>query len=139
MIKLTKRVKKINVKIKERWSHLDNLTVYLKSLRLRSDDERLSDMAKKLGVSASYLSTVENQKRRMNDKLFQKIVEVYELNEKEEKKLDLLRILASKEFNVSLDEMEDEKKETVVKFLSSVDDLSKEDVEKINLLLKNKK
>lgn len=118
---------------------MDNLTVYLKSLRLRSDDERLSDMAKKLGVSASYLSTVENQKRRMNDKLFQKIVEVYTLDDEEEKKLDLLRNLASKEFNVSLDEMEDEKKETIVKFLSSVDDLSKEDVEKINLLLKNKK
>lgn len=118
---------------------MDNLTVYLKSLRLRSDDERLSDMAKKLGVSASYLSTVENQKRRMNDKLFQKIVEVYALDDEEEKKLDLLRNLASKEFNVSLDEMEDEKKETIVKFLSSVDDLSKEDVEKINLLLKNKK
>ena len=118
---------------------MDNLTVYLKSLRLRSSDERLSDMAKKLGVSASYLSTVENQKRRMNDKLFQKIVGVYELNEKEVKKLDLLRNLASKEFNVSLDEMEYEKKETIVKFLSSVDDLSKEDVEKINLLLKNKK
>lgn len=118
---------------------MDNLTVYLKSLRLKSGDERLSDMAKKLGVSASYLSTVENQKRRMNDKLLKKIVDVYQLNEKEEKKLDLLRNLASKEFNVSLDELEDEKKETVVKFLSSVDDLSKEDVEKINLMLKNKK
>lgn len=118
---------------------MDNLTVFLKSLRLSSDDERLSDMAKKLEVSASYLSTVENQKRRMNDKLFEKIVDVYKLDAKDEKKLDLLRNLASKEFNVSLDEMEDEKKEAVVKFLSSVDDLSKEDLEKINLLLKNKK
>ena len=118
---------------------MDNLTVFLKALRLRSNDERLSDMAQKLQVSASYLSTVENQKRRMNDKLFKKIVSVYDLDDQEAKELDLLRNLASKEFNVSLNELEDEKKETVVKFLSSVDDLSKEDVEKINLLLKKGK
>lgn len=118
---------------------MDKLSVFLKMLRLRNRDERLSDMAKRLGVSASYLSTVENEKRNMTDKLFKKIVSVYELNKEEADQLSVLRQLASKNLNVSMDDLDDEKKKTVVKFLSSLDSLSEDEMEKINLLLNKKK
>ncbi len=96
-------------------------------------------MAKKLGVSASYLSTVETQKRRMNDKLFQNIVRIYELSAEAQRTLNELRNLASKEINISFSDLDSMKKEAVVKFLSNVDDLTDEDLEKINLLIKSKK
>mgnify|MGYP000146596443 CR=1 FL=1 len=118
---------------------MDKLSVFLKMLRLRNGDERLSDMAKKLGVSASYLSTVENEKRNMTDKLFQKIIKIYQLNTEEAEQLSVLRQLASKNINVAMDDLDDEKKKTVVKFLSSLDSLSEEEMEKINLLLNKKK
>jgi transcriptional regulator with XRE-family HTH domain len=117
---------------------LKSLTVFLKELRLKNNDERLSDMSKRLGVSASYLSTIETQKRRMNDKLYDNIVSTYQLSEDEAKELNIIRSLISNELVLSMDEMDSEKKETIIKFLSSVEDLSKEDVEKINLLLKKK-
>lgn len=117
---------------------MKSLTVFLKELRLNNGDERLSDMAKKLGVSASYLSTIETEKRRMNDKLFDKIVSVYQLSYDKAKKLNIIRNTVSNELVLSMEEMDEETKETVVKFLSSVEDLTKEDVEKINLLLKKK-
>lgn len=116
-----------------------NLTIFLKEIRLNNDNERLSDMAQKLGVSASYLSTVETQKRRMNDKLFQKIIDVYELNITAQKELNELRNLASNEMSFSLEDLDQSKKAAVVKFLSNVDELSTEDLEKINLLIKSKK
>lgn len=116
-----------------------NLTVFLKEIRLKNNNERLSDMAMKLGVSASYLSTVETAKRRMNDKLFKKIIEVYQLNTQEQRELNELRNLASNEVSFSFEDLDVSKKEAVVKFLSNVDDLSSEDLEKINLLLKSKK
>ena len=116
-----------------------NLTIFLKDLRLKNNNERLSDMAKKLGVSASYLSTVETQKRRMNDKLFQNIVRIYELSAEAQRTLNELRNLASKEINISFSDLDSMKKEAVVKFLSNVDDLTDEDLEKINLLIKSKK
>ncbi len=116
-----------------------NLTVFLKEIRLKNNNERLSDMAHKLGVSASYLSTVETQKRRMNDKLLRKIVEVYGLDDSDRKKLNELRNLASNELSISFEDIDSSKKEAVVKFLSNVEDLSSEDLEKINLLLKSKK
>lgn len=115
------------------------LTVFLKEIRLKNNNERLSDMAMKLGVSASYLSTVETAKRRMNDKLFKKIIEVYQLNMQEQRELNELRNLASNEVSFSFEDLDVSKKEAVVKFLSNVDDLSSEDLEKINLLLKSKK
>jgi len=116
-----------------------NLTVFLKEIRLKNNNERLSDMASKLGVSSSYLSTVETQKRRMNDKLFKKIVEVYHLDTADQRTLNELRNLATNELSISFEDIDISKKETVVKFLSNVDELSSEDLEKINLLLKSKK
>lgn len=117
---------------------MKSLTVFLKELRLKNNDERLSDMSKRLGVSASYLSTVETEKRRMNDKLFDNLVTTYQLSEEEAKELNIIRSLVSNELVLSMDDMDQDKKEAVIKFLSSVEDLSKEDVEKINLLLKKK-
>lgn len=115
---------------------MNSLTIFLKQLRLKNNNERLSDMAKRLGISASYLSSIETNKRKLNNKLFEKIKKEYNLTSSEVNELDILRNLAAKELSVSLQDMDDERKETLVKFLSNVDELSTEDFKKINLLFK---
>ena len=115
-----------------------SLTVFLKQLRLKHGNERLSDMAKRLGISASYLSTIETHKRKMNDKLYTKITKIYDLSRKEKDELNVLRNLAARELSVSLVNMDDEKKERIVKFLSNIDDMTSDDFKKINYLINDK-
>ena len=112
-----------------------SLSIFLKALRHEHQKERLSDMAKKLGVSASYLSTVENGKRLMNDKLFFNIKKAYSLDKNQTKELDLLRQLEGKSLQVKTDELDEDKKDMVIKFLSNLEDISEEEVKKIQELI----
>lgn len=114
---------------------MNDLSLFLKHLRLKNNNERLSDMAKKLGISASYLSTIETRKRKLNDKLLEKIKDAYGLSKEDAEKLRELRNLAAQEVNVSLDNMDDDKREKLVKFLSNIETLSSDDFKKINYLL----
>lgn len=114
---------------------MNDLSLFLKYLRLKNKNERLSDMAKKLGISASYLSTIETGKRKLNDKLLDKIIRTYGLSKIDAEKLRELRNLAAQEVNVSLDDMDAEKQESLVKFLSNIKTLSSDDFRKINYLL----
>lgn len=116
-----------------------SLSLFLKALRHESSKERLSDMAKKLGVSSSYLSTVENGKRLMNDKLFFNLISVYALKKDQIKELDVLRQLEGKSLQVKTEGLDPEKKDIVIKFLSNLDDLTNEEVGKIQDLMDSKK
>lgn len=114
---------------------MNDLSLFLKHLRLKNNNERLSDMAKKLGISASYLSTIETRKRKLNDKLLDKITHAYNLTKEDAEKLRELRNLAAQEVNVSLNNMDEEKREKLVKFLSNIETLTSDDFKKINYLL----
>jgi len=116
----------------------NSLSLFLKAIRYHNSKEKLSDMARKLDVSSSYLSTVENGKRAMNDKLFQSIVKNYRLSEDESKELDVLRKLEAKQLNVSTKEMDVGQKETLVKFLSNLKDFDEEELKTINHLINKK-
>jgi transcriptional regulator with XRE-family HTH domain len=116
----------------------NSLSLFLKAIRYHNKKEKLSDMAKKLGVSASYLSTVENGKRAMNDKLFLSIIDKYQLSKEESKELDILRKLELNHLNVDTKEMDSELKETIVKFLSNIKDLDEDELKSINTLINKK-
>lgn len=51
------------------------------------NNETLNDMARKLGISSSYLSSIENGNRNGSAKLLMRIIKVYKLNEKESDRL----------------------------------------------------
>ena len=116
----------------------NSLSLFLKAIRYHNNKEKLSDMAKKLEVSSSYLSTIENGKRVMNDKLYQSIVRTYSLSPDESKELDVLRKLEANHLNVSTTEMDVEQKETLIKFLSNLKDLDEEELKSINHLINKK-
>ena len=139
MLKLTKLVNKFSKKIKIWWTMESNLSLFLKSIRHLNNKEKLSDMARRLNVSSSYLSTVENGKRAMNDKLFNAIIVEYRLSPNDIRELDMMRKLESNQINVNTEELNKEKKEVLVKFLSNIDDLSDDEITKINKLMNKKK
>jgi transcriptional regulator with XRE-family HTH domain len=116
-----------------------SLSLFLKELRHDNGKEKLSDMAIKLGVSASYLSTVENGKRAMHDRLFQIISKEYSLSQAAKRELDHLRKFEAKSLHVNTESLDSDKKDTVIKFLSHINDLSKEEMKTIQLLVDGKR
>jgi HTH-type transcriptional regulator, competence development regulator len=120
-------------------NNIKKLSIFMKKLRLNNNDQTMSDMAHGLGISISYLSSVENGKRTMTDEMIEKISSVYHLTNEQTTELRYLRDLASDKLNVTLDGMDDSTKSTTVKFLSSVDKLSAEDLKKIDSIIKKNK
>ena len=120
-------------------NNIKKLSIFLKKLRLEHNDQTMGDMASLLGISISYLSSVENGKRTMTDEMVAKIGSTYKLDEEKITELKYLRDLASGKLNITLDGMDDNTKSTTVKFLSSVDKLSDEDLKKIESIIKKNK
>jgi hypothetical protein len=75
----------------------------------------------------------------MSDDMFLLICEKYHLTVSQIEELNYLRTLNSSKINVPLDSMSSELKSTTVKFLSSADELSEEDLKKINSILNKKR
>jgi len=92
------------------------LSEFLKALRDKHHQEKRYTMAKRLGVSTSYLSTVENGKRPMSDRLYQTLVDVYQLSPDEVKTLKKFKAeLAAK--MAQSKSADPENNHTVTKFL----------------------
>ena len=115
------------------------LSLFLKQLRI-SNNELLLDMAKKLGVSTPFLSSVENGKKAMPETMFDKICSLYALSVSE---TDKLRIAVSEICGaLKLDfqpGMSDKKKELAVVFARTFEELDDDSSEKITKYLKGKK
>ena len=116
-----------------------NLSIFMKRLRLNHNDQTMMAMSKDLGISVSFLSSIENGKRNMSDDMFLLICEKYHLTVSQIEELNYLRTLNSSKINVPLDSMSSELKSTTVKFLSSADELSEADLKKINSILNKKR
>jgi len=114
------------------------LSLFMKRLRLNHNDETMTEMAKKLNISISYLSSIENEKRNMTDEMFEQICRIYRLNTKEKSELTYLKNLSSNKMNVKLEGLDPSTKETTVKFLSNVDTLSEKDLARINKIINKK-
>lgn len=115
-----------------------SLSLFLKKIRLENNDETMTDMARRLNISVSYLSSVENEKRNMTDEMYLNICRLYSLTKEQCDELQYLKNLASKRLNIQLDGLDKNAKQTTVKFLSNVDSLSDDDLERINKIINKK-
>ena len=115
------------------------LSTFMKRLRLDHNDQTMLQMSKELGISISFLSSIENGKRNMSDDMFLLLCDKYDLNDRQIDELKFLRTLNSNKINVPLSSMSSELKSTTVKFLSSAEDLSKDDLKKIESILNKKR
>jgi transcriptional regulator with XRE-family HTH domain len=117
----------------------NKLSIFLKKLRLNSGDEKLKDMAKKLNISIALLSSIETGKRKMNNQVLLKIITEYALDTKATEELKYLKDMATDEISVKTEKMDDDKKSTLINFLSKVEGLNQKELTKINLILKKQK
>ena len=112
---------------------LTSLGRFLRKLRI-DRGEILKDMADKLEVSVSFLSAVENGKKRMPTAWNGKICSLYELNEGQ--KEEFTKVIADTEKAIELDfsGASASRRELAVSFarkFSDIDDTQLEEIQKI--------
>ena len=83
--------------------------------KLRIDrDELLKDMAARLDVTSSYLSAVENAKRKVPQEWKTKLIQLYNLDESQQEELTLSLQEAKKELKIDLSEYNNEDKKVLM-------------------------
>ena len=114
---------------------------FLRKLRI-DEDEILWDMAKKLEVTASFLSAVENGKKKMPSSWNRRICELYNLSSAQ--KEDFTRAIAETEDAIEMDfgSINSSNRELAVSFARQFPELDEEQTAQIKKILqggKNKK
>ena len=103
--------------------------------RLRIDyDERLFDMAKKVGVSSAFLSAVENGHKKASNPLINKISKIYNLTPSQ--KADLYDDVAISQQNLNLSAFSHEKQQAIIMFAIKFDKLSENQRNEIKRILR---
>lgn len=105
---------------------------FLRKLRV-DKDERLYDMAKKVGVSSAFLSGVENGHKKASSELINKVIDNYNLNDIQIIKLKDAVDLSKK--NLDLTSFSPEKQEAMIMFARKFDDLADKDKKIISRIL----
>ena len=119
--------------IAERKELLSMLNAFGKALRkLRIDhQELLKDMADHLGVSAAYLSAVENGKRKVPTHWPERISTIYALSNPEREALQQAADDSITEVTILLGDTSAQKRATILSFARALDGLSDDDLVKI--------
>lgn len=111
---------------------ITQLGIFLRKLRL-DNGELMKDMAEKLGVSSSFLSAVENGKKKMPDSWHEVIVSLYNLEK--EKQCELLNAIeeSQKTVEINLEDLSIDKKRLAFSFARELENLNEEDVDKMKI------
>ena len=114
---------------------ITQLGIFLRKLRLDSG-EIMKDMAKKLGVSSSFLSAVENGKKKMPDAWYETIIRIYNLDKGEQEELIKVIEESQKSIEINLEELSKEKRRLAFSFARKLENLNEEEVDKMKLFFK---
>jgi transcriptional regulator with XRE-family HTH domain len=115
---------------KELLAMLTELGKILRKIRI-DRQELLRDMAETLGVSAAYLSAVENGKRNAPAAWIDKIIQAYRLNPDEAKQLRSAFDESKDELRISLQRVSAQQRNTAISFAKALEGLSDEELERI--------
>lgn len=108
----------------------------LKVLRIYNSETTI-DMAQRLGISVSYLSAIENSKRKIPNDFLKKLFVEYQIEEDLKEQFIKAYNLAQKEVIINMSKMENDKKEFTLLCARNIESLSKEQMEEIkNIILK---
>lgn len=106
----------------------------LRRIRLEKD-EYLKDMADKLGVSSSYLSAIENGKRRLTSHLLEKIKKTYRLSPEQAEEIDRASLETQERVYVDINGMSESKKTLAMAFARDFEGISEEQMRRIRDIL----
>ena len=108
----------------------------LKVLRVYNSETSIH-MAKKLDMSLSYLSAIENSKRKIPDDFLDKLFKAYNLDEKKKEEFKEAYELAKTEAVINMSEMKDSQKEFTLLCARKISELSDETMKEItDIILK---
>lgn len=104
-------------------------TTFGKELRkLRIDkDENIHSMAKKLGISISYLSAIEAGSRNIPSGMVDKIIEKYHLNKERSEIVRQAEAESAKEIDIDLSTVSVEQRKLVFALSRKLNDISDEE------------
>lgn len=109
---------------------MTSLGIALRKLRL-DRHELLRDMAKKLGVTSAFLSSVETGRKKAPTKLVNKICELYELNDSERQEIVTAAERSMQEVKINLSNVSSSQQEVAVSFAKALSGLTDDDISKI--------
>ena len=110
---------------KEMAGELTSLGKFLRKLRI-DRGELLKTMSEKLGISMSFLSSVENGKKSMPSDWIQRIPELYNLDDSKKKEFDTAVAESEKGIGVKFEGLSEENKKISVAFARKIQTLSPE-------------
>jgi len=113
---------------------MTTLGTLLKMIRIQNG-EVLKNMAENLGVTASYLSAVENGKRDMPKDWTQRIGRLYELDEKTLKNIEEAAENLRKSLKLSLEGASEAKKGAALVFARAFENMDDKTAENIKRIL----
>lgn len=109
---------------------------FLRKLRI-DRSEKQKDMADRLNVSVSFLSAVETGKKNMPSLWKTRICDIYELTDIQ--KCEFMNAIAKtrKTVEISLTDLNNVKRETVILFAEKIEKISDEQAERIRKIILN--
>ncbi|MCD7722657.1 MAG: helix-turn-helix domain-containing protein [Clostridiales bacterium] len=117
---------------------LTNIGKFLRKLRI-DNGEILKDMAEALGVSSSFLSAVENGKKKMPASWTTKLAELYSFNEAQSEELHEAVIDTNNAIELNLQNATPNNRALAISFAREFDSLDYETSKKILEILKRRK
>lgn len=109
---------------------LTELGKILRKIRI-DRQELLRDMAKKLEVSAAYLSAVETGKRKAPKVWIEKIIQSYGLNSFESAQLYAAFDESQEELRIPIQQISAQQRNVAISFAKALEGLSDDDLKKI--------
>jgi len=111
---------------------------YLRKLRI-DRGEILKNMADKLGVTASYLSAVENGKRPFPDSWIDTLVRLYELDENSRNEMASAGVESANTVKIDLGNTDGSQKNLAFAFARRFGNLNDDERDRIRQILEGKK
>ncbi len=113
---------------------ITELGKFLRKLRI-DNSEILFDMSEKLGVTVSFLSAVENGKKRMPSSWNKRICQLYNLDLKQSQEFSEAIAKSEDSIDIKLSEVPQQNRELAVSFARKFSDFDERQIEKIKELL----
>lgn len=109
---------------------ITELGKFLRKLRI-DNTEILKTMADRLGVSPSFLSAVENGKKKMPINWKEIIINSYNFNADKTEEFEKAIIKTEKEITIGINKLSEERQNLAISFARKLDTLSNADIETI--------
>ena len=124
--------------VKEEMNMLSPFGKFCRKLRIEKG-ELLLDMANKLNVKSSYLSSVEVGRKSIPESWKKEIAKIYELNEEETKELEKSIEESVRQIKINMQDRSENDRQFLLAFARKLDDLELFEKESILKILQNNK